>query len=174
MNEFNITDYLEQLCRESALCAREKFKFCKVTGLSGFEGVIGNFAERALFAVDDTADGNLSKTNSGYVDTRFTTVYLIRKFEFQDMEDQRRSMRICTDLFYSLLKRLIHDRRMLEGHKVFIDTEDTSYHEIPEFFANGSTGIYFNIAFSVPKVMCFDPDEWETKEYAKQFSREFA
>ncbi|MGL4529629.1 MAG: hypothetical protein ACRCU4_04195, partial [Citrobacter freundii] len=133
MNEFNFTDYLERLCRESALCARENFRFCKVTGLSGFEGVINNFAERALFAVDDTADGNLSRTNSGYVDTRFTTVFLLRKFEHLNMDDQRKSKRICTDLFYSLLKRLIHDRRMLEGQKVFIDTEDTSYHEIPEF-----------------------------------------
>lgn len=174
MKQFDFTGYLEQICRESVLCARDSFKFCKVTGLSGFEGVIQNFTERALFAVDDTAEGNLVKTNSGYLDTRFTTVFLIRKFEFKDMDDQRKSKEICVRIFYSIFQRLIHDRAMLERNHIYMDTSDTAYHEIPEYFCNGSTGIYFNITHTSPKEMCYNENEWDNKEHTKAFSRHFA
>ena len=160
MNKFDFTGYLEQICRESVLCATNKFKFCRVTGLSGFEGVINNFTERALFAVDDTADGNLRQSNTGFMDIRFTTVFLIHKFEFNNMEDQLKSKEICINIFYSLFQRLIHDRAMLERNHIYLDTTDTAYHEIPEYFCNGSTGIYFNISHSAPKVMCYNPEEW--------------
>lgn len=162
MNKFDFTGYLEQICRESVLCAANKFKFCRVTGLSGFEGVINNFTERALFAVDDTADGNLIQSNTGFMDIRFNTVFLIHKFEFNNMEDQLKSKEICINIFYSLIQRLIHDRAMLERNQIYLDTTDTAYHEIPEYFCNGSTGIYFNISHSAPKVMCYNSDEWTT------------
>lgn len=159
--EFDAYNYFEDLCKKNKITSSGGYKFCRVTGLSNMEEVITNFRkEKAYFCVDDTAEGTNIKKGGSYWDRRSYTVFLLKKFPLNEMDKQHSALKECRTVHKQILKKLIKDRARLENEMTYLQIDHVPYHEIPEYFISGCTGLYFIITVDIPIDLCYDPDEW--------------
>ena len=158
---FDAHKYFEDICLRNKITAANKYRFCKVTGLSYMEEVILKFkSEKAYFCIDDTEDGNIVKQGGGYVERRQYTVFLLKKYNLNKMDEQHEALNECREIYRQIVKRLIRDRRFLENDMTYLHVDRIPFYEIPGYFISGCTGLYFMITIDIPTELCYDGDEW--------------
>jgi len=158
---FDAYTYFEDICRTNKITAKNRYRFCRVTGLSNMEEVIQNFkSEKHYFCVDDTEDGTVIQQGGGYVERRQYTVFLIKKYAFGKMEEQHEALNECRKIYRQIVKKLIYDRHFLENEMTYLHVERIPFYEIPGYFISGCTGLYFMITVDIPTDFCYDGEEW--------------
>jgi hypothetical protein len=158
---FNAYNYFEQICSKNKLAVAGGYRYCRVSGLQYMEEVIQNLrTEKAYFCVDDTEDGYMIQTGGGYMERRQYTVFLIKKFQLNNMDAQHAALNECRQIYRQIMKKLIRDRQLLENEMTYLKLDRIPFYEIPGYAISGCTGLYFMTTIDIPIELCYDNTEW--------------
>lgn len=158
---FDANTYFENIVNSLKL-TKDKYKFCKVSGVDQLEEVLQESKRsKYFFAVDDTADGQTFQKGGGYWERRPITVFILAKFDYPNMNKRQPKLEETRVIYRKVLSKMIKDRSVLESDLNYLQTDKVEFHEIPGFFAMGSTGIYFTFVVDNPVTLVYDESEWE-------------
>lgn len=162
INLFDAIGYFKDMCLKNKLAKAHKFYPCVCSGINSLEEVLENFRRQsAFFAVDDTNDGVTERRSGGFFKKRTFTVFLMKKYTFNDMADRQVSLDICRQLARQVHSRMLLDREDMGNELVYLNTENVYMRELGEYFISGCTGLYFMIDVSEPIDLSYNADEWE-------------
>ena len=160
-NLFDAIGYFKKLCLANKLAVTYEFHPCTCSGIHSLQEVLQEFRyHSAFFAVDDTNDGVTEKRSGGYFKKRTFTVFLLKSYRIDDMDDRQKSLDVCRQLFRQIHSRLIRDKENLDNELVYLDTEKILSRELGRYFINGCTGLYFMAEVSEPTNLCYNEQEW--------------
>lgn len=159
---FDAHAYFEGIRNKNKLLIAGNYKYCKVTGLSNMEEAISNFKkEKAYFCVDATEDGDtFQSAGGGFMERRQTTLFVLKKIQYNNMDEQDAALKECRAIYRTILTKLILDRRRLENEMVYLRVNRIPFHEIPGYYLSGCTGLYFTVTIDVPVELCYNADQW--------------
>ena len=160
---FDAHKYFENICNTNKKTISGNYKFCKVTGISYMEEVIQKFQkEKAYFCIDDTEDGTIiSNGGGGYFERRQYTVFLLKKYAFNNMDEQHAALEECRQIYRQIVKKLLFDRRQLVNEMTYLNVDRIPFYEVPGYFISGCSGLYFMLTVDIPTDLCYEPNEWE-------------
>ena len=160
---FDAHKYFEKICQTNKLLIEGKYHFCRVTGISYMEEVIQKFQrEKAYFCIDDTEDGTIiSNSGNGYFERRQYTVFILKKYSFNNMDEQHAALEECRRICRQIVKKLIFDRSVLANEMTYLHVDRIPFYEVPGYFISGCTGLYFMVTVDIPTELCYEPEDWE-------------
>lgn len=153
--------FFQTLTEENRLATSHDFRFCRVSGLDGFEEAVNAAQSATAFVcVSDIADGYTELNNTPRT-RRVKTVFFAMRHTAEDMEARARCMEIMRELFRQFMSRLLPEKVRLEQNCIYIDPRIT-FNEIDRYFFTGAAGAYFQIAVDVFTDLRFNADEWNS------------
>lgn len=151
--------FFEDLTSRNKLARQERFEFCRVSDLNGFEEAVAQMQNvQAFVCVSDVADGYTEMNNTPRT-RRIKTVFLAMRHAAEDMEAREECMDIMRELFRQFMSVLIKEKTRLEEKCIYIDPRIT-FNEINQYFFSGCAGAYFQIAVDVFTDLRYNADEW--------------
>lgn len=161
-NLFDAIDYFKGLCNSNKLAKENKFYPCACSGINSLQEVLEQFRRQsAFFAVDDTNDGVTERRSGGFFKKRTFTVFIMKRYKFDDMADRQVALDICRKLECQVHSRMLRDRENMNNELVYLNTDNVYTRELGEYFINGCTGLYFMIDVSEPIDLTYNDEEWE-------------
>ncbi|MFV0538843.1 MAG: hypothetical protein ACK5M3_15985 [Dysgonomonas sp.] len=159
---FDAFDYFSSLCNKLKISKDNGYYPCKVSGLANMEEVINAYqSQTAYFAIDDTNDGQTSKSGGGgYFDRKQYIVFILKKYALNNMDQQKEYMKECRQIYKSICKKLIKDKSKLVDEFIYLQTDRIPFYEIEGYGIAGCTGLYFIITVDEPVNLCYDTTEW--------------
>ena len=169
---WNATAFFKQLTEQNKLAQEQGFKFCRVTGLQGFEEALARLqTATAIIAVDDSSQGYTDLTNSPH--TRcIKTVFFAKRHAIDDMAARGRCLDTMREVFRQFMSRLILERTRLEQNAIYLD-QRIQFQEIDEYFFSGCACAYFQVAVDTFTDLRFRFSEWENLPEMGAFSPQF-
>ena len=156
---WDASEYFEQLTVTNRLAKRERFTFCHVSGLDGFEEALAHMQRTTAFVcVSDIANGFTELNNTPHT-RRVKTVFLAKRHKIDDMAARTRCMETLRELFRQYMSLLILEKTKLEQHCIYLDPR-ISFNEIDRYFFSGCACAYFQIAVDVYTDLRYNEDEW--------------
>jgi hypothetical protein len=154
---FNPVNYMQTLHGQLKLTA-EKYKFCRVSGVSDLEEVLDSFKrEKFFFAVEDAQNGLTFRGAGGtYFERRQYTVYVIGRAEYGNMDQRAEILAEAKAIFRSILTKLIKDKLTIP----VLSAENIRFLEVPPAFAFGASGLYFMFTVENPVNLVYDATAW--------------
>ena len=169
---WNATAFFKQLTEQNKLAQEQGFKFCRVTGLQGFEEALGRMqTATAIIAVDDSSQGYTDLTNSPHT-RRIKTVFFAKRHAIDDMAARGRCLDTMREVFRQFMSRLILERTRLEQNAIYLD-QRIQFQEIDEYFFSGCACAYFQVAVDTFTDLRFRYSEWEDLPETGAFSPQF-
>ena len=165
MNNFpngrwDATAFFHHLTATNRLAKREKFTFCQVSGLDGFEEALDNMQQSLAFVcVSDIANGYTELHNTPRT-RRVKTIFMAMRHKIDDMAARNTCMDIMRELFRQYMSLLILEKTKLEQQCIYLDPR-ISFNEIDRYFFSGCACSYFQIAVDVYTDLRFNPNEWD-------------
>ena len=157
---WNAVEFFRSLTAANKLARQERFVFCRVSGLDGFEEALAAMqGRRPVVCVSDIAPGYTALDTSPMT-SRLKTVFLAMPHPIDDMGRRGQCFDTLRELFRQFMSRLIMERVALEQLGIFLDPR-VQFTEIPQYFYNGCACAYFSITTSVYTDLRFNPEEWE-------------
>lgn len=157
---WDATKFFEELTSKNRLAKEERFTFCRVSGLEGFEEALDNMQSSASFVcVSDIAAGYTELNNTPRT-RRVKTVFLAMRHAIDDMDARQECIDTMRELFRQFMSVLIQERTKLEQHCIYLDPRIT-FNEIDRYFFSGCACAYFQIAVDVFTDLRYNQDEWE-------------
>ena len=157
---WDASEYFEQLTATNRLAKGERFTFCHVSGLDGFEEALAHMQRTTAFVcVSDIANGFTELNNTPHT-RRVKTVFLAKRHKIDDMAARTRCMETLRELFRQYMSLLILEKTKLEQHCIYLDPK-ISFNEIDRYFFSGCACAYFQIAVDVYTDLRYNADEWE-------------
>ena len=151
--------YFEHLTATNRLAESEKFTFCRVSGLEGFEDALAHMQQTTAFVcVSDIANGYTELNNTPRT-RRVKTVFLAMRHKIDDMDARNRCMETMRELFRQFMSLLILEKTKLENHCIYLDPR-ISFNEIDRYFFSGCACAYCQIAVDVFTDLRYNADEW--------------
>lgn len=160
-NSFNwdATSFFETLTTKNRLAIECGFKFCRVSGMEGFQEALASMQNvKAFVCVNDIAQGYTSLDNSPKT-RRVKTVFLAMRHKIDDMKARQDRFDTLRELFRQFMTVLIKEKTKLEEQCIELDRRIT-FHEIDEFFFSGCACAYFSISVDVYTDLRYDENEW--------------
>ena len=159
-NDWNATQFFNELLANNKLAVAEGFTFCKVSGLEGFEEALHAMQQATAFCcVSDIADGYTELNNTPRT-RRVKTVFLAMRHAAEDMEARSECMETMRELFRQFASQLILEKTRLEENCIYIDPRIT-FNEIDRYFFSGCACAYFQIAVDCYTDLRYNADEWK-------------
>lgn len=169
---WNATAFFQQLTEQNKLAKEKGFRFCRVTGLQGFEEALGSLqSAKAIVAIDDTSQGFMELVNTPHT-RRIKTVFFAMRHAIDDMAARARCMDAMREVFRQFMSRLILERTRLEQKAIYLD-ERIQFQEIDEYFFSGCACAYFQVAVDTFTDLRFRYNEWENLPEMGTFSPAF-
>ena len=161
-NFFDSESYFAGICSSNKLAVDTGFRFCTCSGIQSLQGPLDEFSTtNAFFCLDDTNDGALFQgRGGGWYKRRTFTVFILRRYEFNNETDRRKQLGLCRSLFRQIMSKLLVDTDRLENELIYLHTEQVLSRELGHYFMNGCTGLYFMVDVSEPVNISFDETEW--------------
>lgn len=160
---FNIEAYFKNLCETNKLAQEQGFHFCRCSGIESMQEPLQQFRNKsAFFCIDDTTDGAIFRGRAGgHYTKRVFTVFLLRRYRFDDMDDRQQQLSICRELFQQLMSKMIVDEDDLKNDLVYLHSENVMSRELGQYFLSGCTGLYFMVEVSEPIDLIYDDKQWQ-------------
>ena len=156
---WDATAFFESLTARNRLALDKEFKFCRVSGMEGFQEVLSSLQNaKAFVCVNDVSQGYTSLDNSPRT-RRVKTVFLAMRHKVDDMTARQERFDTLRELFRQFMTLLIKEKTKLEEHCIELDRRIT-FHEIDEYFFSGCACAYFSIAIDVHTDLRYDENEW--------------
>ena len=160
------------LTRANKLAQENNFKYCRVSGLQGFEEVLASAqSDTAFVAVQTEDDGYMSLVNSPHT-RRVKTVYLAMRYPINRLDLRSSCFSIMQELFRQFMSKLLMEKTRLRENHIFLD-ERIQFSEIEQFFAEGCACAYFNIATDVYTDLRYNEDEWNPRVFDEEYNNSF-
>ncbi|MBR5117351.1 MAG: hypothetical protein IK100_01755 [Muribaculaceae bacterium] len=157
---WSATDFFKQLTRTNKLATNYGFKFCRVSGLEGFEEALDNMQRsKAFVCVSDIANGYTELHNTPRT-RRVKTIFLAMRHRIDDMQARLECIETLRELFRQFMSRLILEKTKLEQKCIYLDPR-ISFNEIDRYFFSGCACAYFQIAVDVFTDLRYNNNEWE-------------
>lgn len=158
---FSAQAYFKGLTERNKLAQEYKFYPCSCSGINSLEDMIHKFQTKDSFvSVDDTNDSQMTRQGAGFFSARTITVFILRRYKFNDMTSRAESLDICRRLYRQFCSRLLVDSAQLENDFTYLNTNRIFYRELGEYFLSGLTGLYFMIDVNEPEDLRYDATEW--------------
>lgn len=165
MNTYNYNwdavNFFEQLTDENLLAREEKFTFCRVSGLDGFEEALETMQSSVAFVCVSDIAGGYTELNNTPRTRRVKTVFLAMRHALNDMTARQECMDTMRELFRQFMSKLILEKTKLEQHCIYLDPRIT-FTEIDRYFASGCACAYFQIAVDVFTDLRYNSTEWNS------------
>lgn len=157
---WDASKFFQSLTECNKLAQSEEFRFCRVSGLEGFEETINTMQTApAIVAVSDINDGYTELNNTPRT-RRVKTVFLAMRHAAEDMDARTECMEIMREIFRQFMSRLFLEKVKLEQNCIYLDPR-ISFTEIDRYFFSGAACAYFQIAVDVFTDLRFNDDEWK-------------
>ena len=152
--------YFDGLC--SALAeTKNDFLFGQISDARFMEDLIsGSKRDKNFFMLDDTEDGTTVHKGGAYFERRTYTIYLLSKYEFNDMTDRRTKLQVIRTIYRKLLSKLIKDHSE-QANEIEYMNLPIRFYEIPGYYMGGTCGIWFNILLDEPVELIYNEDDWD-------------
>jgi len=156
---WDAVNFFEQLTDENLLAREEKFTFCRVSGLDGFEEALETMQSSVAFVCVSDIAGGYTELNNTPRTRRVKTVFLAMRHALNDMAARQECMDTMRELFRQFMSKLILEKTKLEQHCIYLDPRIT-FTEIDRYFASGCACAYFQIAVDMFTDLRYDKGEW--------------
>ena len=158
---WNATSFFQSLTESNILASEHGFRFCKVSGLDGFEEALHTMRSTTAFVcICDTAPGYTELDNTPRT-RRVKTVFLAMRHKIDDMDARLRCMDTMREVFRQFMSVLIPEKTRLEQNCIYLDPR-ISFTEIDRYFFSGCACAYFQIAVDVYTDLRYNPEEWNS------------
>lgn len=157
--DWNASAYFKELTRRNRLAREQGFKFCRVSGLDGFEEALAGMQQTQAFVCVDELGAGFSQLSPSPRTRRVKTVFLAMRHAVDDMEARQRCFDTMRELFRQLMTALIREKTAIEEHFLYVDPR-IQFSEIPAYFASGCACASFQVAIDSMTNLCYDDDEW--------------
>lgn len=156
---WDATDFFESLTLSNKFAVSHGFRFCRVSGLDGFQDAIGTYQSRVPFvAASDISQGVLYTDNSPHTE-RVKTVFIAYPHAINSMQAREEAMDLNRELFRQFMSRLILEKTKLEEHFIYLDNR-VALTEIDRYAFSGMACAYFQLKVSTYTDLRFNPEEW--------------
>ena len=157
---WDATAFFERLASANKLAKANSFRFCRVSGLDGFEEALQSLQSATAFiAVSDISQGYTELNNSPHT-RRVKTVFLAMRHAIDDMSARQECMDIMRELFRQFMSVLIQEKTRGEEEHIYLDPR-ISFQEIDRYFFSGCACAFFEVAVDKFTKLQFNPEEWE-------------
>ncbi|MBE6311320.1 MAG: hypothetical protein E7080_09755 [Bacteroidales bacterium] len=160
-NSYNwdATTFFENLTTQNLLARANEFRFCRVSGMDGFQEALSSMQNtKAFVCVNEVSQGYTSLDNSPRT-RRVKTVFLAMRHNIDDMKARQNRFDTLREIFRQFMTVLIKEKTKLEEHCIELDRRIT-FHEIDEYFFSGCACAYFSVAVDVHTDLRYDENEW--------------
>lgn len=159
VSNWDATTFFERLTDTNILARNKKFRFCKVSGLQGFEDALASMQTTTAFVcVSDTAEGYTELNNSPRT-RRVKTVFFAMRHQLGNMAARLDCFDTMRELFRQYMSVLILEQTKLQERSLYLDPR-IRFSEIPEYFASGCACASFQIAVDIYTDLRFNQSEW--------------
>ena len=143
------------------------FRFCRVSGLTGFEGAVAAMQDTTAFVcVSDISQGTSAMNDNTPNMQKVKTVFFAMRHPIDDLVARERCMQIMHELFRQFMTVLIKEKTRLEQQNIYVD-ERISFQEIDQYFFSGCAGAYFQINVRKFIDLRYNPAEWDESSNLK-------
>lgn len=158
-SNWNATDFFRQLTEQNHLAQQHQFRFCRVSGLDGFEEALHTMQSTTAFVcVSDLSQGFTALNNTPRT-RRVKTVFLAIRTPIDDLAARQAALDTLQELFRQFMSVLILEETRLREQFIYLDPRIT-FHEIDRYFFSGCTCAFFEIAIDKYTNLVYNPDEW--------------
>lgn len=167
--------FFGRLTAKNKLAQAHGFRFCRVSGLRGFEEALGAMQNTAAFVcIQEQDDGFISLENTPHT-RRVKTVFLAMRHAIDHQEMRNACFDIMREIFRQFMTKLILERTKLANNHIYLDQRIT-FNEIEPYFASGCACAYFQVAVDTFTDLRLREDEWiaDGEIYTEQFNKVYA
>ena len=158
-SNWDATSFFERLTATNILAQQKHFRFCRVSGLQGFEDALGSLLSTTAFVcVSDTAEGYTELNNTPRT-RRVKTVFFAMRYKIDDMEARLACFDTMRELFRQYMSVLILESTRLQERSLYLDPR-IRFSEIPEYFASGCACASFQVAVDIYTDLRYNQSEW--------------
>ena len=160
------------LTRANKLAQQHGFKYCRVSGLQGFEDTLASAqSDTAFVCVQTEDDGYTTLVNSPHT-RRVKTVYFAMRYPINSLELRSQCFSIMQELFRQFMSKLLLEKTRLRENHIYLD-ERINFSEIEQYFAQGCACAYFHIATDVFTDLRYNEDEWNPRVFDEEYNIAF-
>lgn len=160
---WNATAFFEELTKRNKFAKEQGFRFCKVSGLDGFEEALAAMQTSTAFVcVSDISQGYTDINNTPHT-RRVKTVFLAKRHAIDDMAARERCMETMRELFRQFMTVLILEQTKLQQNSIYLDPR-ISFQEIDRYFLSGCACAYFQIGIDTYTDLQFNEAEWSATD----------
>lgn len=157
---WDATQFFRTLTETNKLAQAKQFRFCRVSGLSDFQEVLGRMTSSTAFVcVDDIAEGYIELNNSPRT-RRVKCVFFAMRHPIDDLGKRAECMETMRELFRQFASKLILESTHLQERQLYLDPR-IRFSEIPEYFAPGCACVRFQISVDLFTDLRFSQEEWD-------------
>lgn len=158
-SNWNASEFFQKLTDTNRLAVERGFRFCRVSGLDGFEEALQSMQSTTAFVcVSDLSQGFTALENTPRT-RRVKTVFLAMRCAVDDMQARQQCLDTMQELFRQFMSVLIQEEVRLRERFIYLDPRIT-FHEIDRYFFSGCACAFFEIAIDKYTDLRFNPDEW--------------
>lgn len=158
--DWDSTAFFERLTSMNRLAQEHKAKFCRVSGLDGFNEYLGKLqSAKLIVAASDTSSGALITDGNTPHHDRVKLFFLAMRHKEDDMPARERALDTLRELFRQFMSKLVMEKVRLEQQCLYLD-DAVSFNEIDQYFAAGMACAYFQLKVTTYSDLRFNPDEW--------------
>lgn len=158
--EWKATAFFARLVVQNQLAQAHGFRFCRVSGLDGFEETLHTLRDtKAFLCLSDTAQGYTELDPTPHT-RRVKTLLMAVRHPLDDMPRRAEALDLMRELFRQMMSVLLQERVRIEQQHIYLDPRIT-FHEIDRYFLAGCACAYFQVAVDVYTDLRYNPDEWK-------------
>lgn len=158
--DWDATAFFERLTSTNRLALSHDAKFCRVSGLDGFNEYLGRLqSAKLVVAASDTSSGALITDGNTPHHDRVKLFLLAMRHKEDDMPARQRALDILRELFRQFMSVLMLEKVRLEQDCLYID-DAVSFNEIDQYFAAGMACAYFQLKVTTYSDLRYNPEEW--------------
>ena len=166
VSNWDATTFFERLTATNRLAQDKHFRFCRVSGLQGFEEALAAMASTTAFVcVSDSAEG-FTELNNTPRTRRVKTVFIAMRHKVDSMPARLACFDIMRELFRQYMSVLILESTRLQENSLYLDPR-IRFSEIPQYFASGCACASFQVAVDIFTDLRYNEDEWLPVEQPK-------
>ena len=149
VSNWDATSFFERLTAINILARNKKFRFCKVSGLQGFEDALAAMQTTTAFVC----------VNNSPRTRRVKTVFFAMRHQLGNMAARLDCFDTMRELFRQYMSVLILEQTKLQERSLYLDPR-IRFSEIPEYFASGCACASFQIAVDIYTDLRYNQSEW--------------
>ncbi len=158
-SNWNATAFFERLTQQNRLAQAQGFRFCRVSGLDGFEEALQAMQSTTAFVCISDLSQGFTELNNTPRTRRVKTVFLAMRCAIDDMKARQACLDIMQELFRQFMSVLSQEQTKLQERLIYLDPRIT-FHEIDRYMFSGCACAFFEIAIDNFTDLRYNPEEW--------------